>query len=481
MGRGAVDDWYDELDATAVAAAIRAGDVSAVEAVDAAIARIEAIEPHVHALVAERFDAARAEAGGLLNDGPFAGVPYLVKALGAHVTGMPTSRGSRLWADDVATADSLAVARARAAGVIVVGMTNTPELGKNGSTEPLFHGPTRNPHDLSRSAGGSSGGSAAAVASGMVPIAHGNDGGGSIRIPSAACGLFGLKPSRGRVPNSPFLEAFSYPVGCTHALTRTVRDSAALLDAVAGPAPGDAVAMAQPARPFLDEVGADPGRLRIGFTCVTARGVTADAELVDAVARTATLCESLGHSVEEAAFTYDAEAANGALAAVMSVNVAFAVDARLAALGRELRDDDLEPFTRVLYDGGRGMPGTKVIGALQQLERTSREVAPFFEQYDLLLTPTLSIRVPELGWVDTSRPETMVNASAFSAFTGVFNTTGHPAMSVPAGVDGNGLPTGVQFVGRLGDEATLLRSASSLEVAAPWPTAPVVPSGSAAA
>ena len=173
------------------------------------------------------------------------------------------------------------------------------------------------------------------------------------------------------------------------------------------------------------------------------------------------MCESLGHSVEEAAFTYDAEAANGALAAVMSVNVAFAVDARLAALGRELRDDDLEPFTRVLYDGGRAMTGTTVIGALQQLERTSREVAPFFEQYDLLLTPTLSIRVPELGWVDTSRPETMVNASAFSAFTGVFNTTGHPAMSVPAGVDGNGLPIGVQFVARLGDEATLLRLASA--------------------
>lgn len=469
------DGWYDDLDGLGLAAAIRAGDVSATEAVDAAIARIDAVDPLVHALVAERFDAARSEAAGPLPDGPFAGVPYLVKALGAQVEGLPTSRGSRLWADDVASADSLAVARARAAGVIVLGMTNTPELGKNGSTEPLFHGPTRNPHDLSRSAGGSSGGSAAAVASGMVPIAHGNDGGGSIRIPSAACGLFGLKPSRGRVPNSPFLEAFAYPVGCTHSLTRTVRDSAALLDVVSGPAPGDAVAVAQPARPFLDEVGAHPGRLRIGFTSMTARGVTADGELVDAVARTAAHCESLGHDVEEASFTYDAEAANGALAAVMSVNVAFAVDARLAALGRELRDDDLEPFTRVLYDGGRAMAGTAVIGALQQLERTGREVATFFERYDLLLTPTMAVRVPELGWVDTRRPETMANASAFSAFTGVFNTTGHPAMSVPAGIDGDGMPIGVQFVARSGEEATLLRLASALEVAAPWPTAPVVP------
>ncbi len=473
------DGWYDELDGLGLGAAIRKGDVTAVEAVEAAIARIDALDPRLNAVVAQRFDEARAEAAGPFAHGPFAGVPYLVKALGAQVTGLPTSRGSRLWADDVAPADSLAVARARAAGVIVLGMTNTPELGKNGSTEPLYHGPTRNPHDLRRSAGGSSGGSAAAVASGMVPIAHGNDGGGSIRIPSAACGLFGLKPSRGRVPNTPFLEAFSYPVGCTHSLTRTVRDSAALLDVVAGPAPGDAVAVAAPARPFLDEVGADPGRLRIGFTNVTARGVTADDDLVDAVSRTASSCESLGHSVEEAAFIYDAEAANGALAAVMSVNVAFAVDARLAALGRGLQADDLEPFTRVLYDGGRAMPGTTVIGALQQLERTGREVAPFFEQYDLLLTPTMAIRVPELGWVDTRRPETMVNASAFAAFTGVFNTTGHPAMSVPAGVDGNGMPIGVQFVARLGHEATLLRLASALEAAAPWPTGPVVPAPAA--
>ena len=249
------------------------------------------------------------------------------------------------------------MARARAAGVIVLGMTNTPELGKNGSTEPLFHGPTRNPHDLSRSAGGSSGGSAAAVASGMVPIAHGNDGGGSIRIPSAACGLFGLKPSRDGCPTRPFLEAFSYPVGCTHSLTRTVRDSAALLDVVAGPAPGDAVAVA----PRRDRSSTRSAPTRDGCASGSPRSRPA--------ARTPTttsstrsraplpLCESMGHEVGEAAFAYDAEAANGALAAVMSVNVAFAVDARLAALGRELRDDDLEPFTRVLYDGGRAMAG----------------------------------------------------------------------------------------------------------------------------
>jgi amidase len=469
------DSWYDELDGLGLAAAVRNGDVTATEVVDAAIRRIEARNPALNAVVATRFDEARAEAAAGVGDGPFAGVPYLVKSLGGDVAGLPTSRGSRLFADDVALADSLAVARARAAGVIVLGMTNTPELGKNGTTEPVFHGPTRNPHDLTRSAGGSSGGSAAAVASGMVPVAHGNDGGGSIRIPASACGLFGLKPSRGRVPHAPLLDAFAYPVGCIHALTRTVRDSAALLDAVAGAAPGDATLIAPPVGTFLDEVGADPGRLRIGCTGVTARGDPADDDCLAALTRTAKVCEGLGHDVVEAAFTYDVEAANAALATIMAVNVADAVNTRLAALDRPLADDDLEPFTRVLYDRGRSLAGTEVIDALHGLERAGGEVAPFFEEHDLLLTPTMPITVPELGWADTTRPETMIRASAFAAFTGIFNTTGQPAMSVPAGTDTSGLPVGAQFVARIGEEARLFRFAASLEAAAPWPTDPVVP------
>ena len=469
------DGWYDELDGLGLAAAIRGGDVSATEVVDVAIGRIEARDPAVGAVVATRFDEARAEAADSRLDGPFAGVPYLVKSLGGEVAGLPTSRGSRLFADDVATADSLAVARARAAGVIVLGMTNTPELGKNGSTEPVVHGATHNPHDLTRSPGGSSGGSAAAVAAGMVPVAHGNDGGGSIRIPASACGLFGLKPSRGRVPHAPALDAFAYPVGCIHALTRTVRDSAALLDAVAAPAPGDAYRAPPAPGSFLAAVGAEPGRLRIGFTTTTARGDESDDDCADAVARIAAVCEVLGHEVTQATFAYDVEAANAALAAVMAVNVADAIGNRLSALGRTLQDDDVEPFTRILYERGRTMTGLEVIEALHALERAGREIAPFFGDHDLLLTPTLPIRVPELGWADTTRPETMVRAAAFSAFTGIFNTTGQPAMSVPAGTDANGLPLGAQFVGRLGDEDRLLRLAASLELAAPWPTTPVDP------
>jgi amidase len=468
------DSWYDALDGLGLAAAIRGGDVTAAEVVDAAIRRIEARDPALNAVVATRFDEARADAAsGTLPAGPFTGVPYLVKSLGAEVAGLPTSRGSRLFGGAVARSDSLAVARVRATGVAVLGMTNTPELGKNGTTEPVFHGPTRNPYDVRRSAGGSSGGSAAAVASGMVPIAHGNDGGGSIRIPASACGLFGLKPSRGRVPQAPQLDGFAYPVGCTHALTRTVRDSAALLDAAAGPAPGDPYPAAVNPRAFLDEVGADPGRLRIGVTVETARGITADPACVAAVERTAAVCEELGHDLTDAPFTYDVEAANHCLGAIMAVNVAHAVDARLAELGRALADDDIEPFTHLLCERGRAMTGVEVVEALHGIERAGRSVAPFFATYDLLLTPTMPITVPELGWADTTRPETMVHASAFNAFTGIFNTTGHPAMSVPAGLDADGLPVGVQFATRSGGEDLLVRLAAQLEAAMPWPTGPV--------
>ena len=388
---------------------------------------------------------------------------------------MPTSRGSRLFAEHVARADSVAMARVRAAGVIVVGMTNTPELGKNGSTEPVLHGPTRNPYRATHSAGGSSGGSAAAVASGMVPIAHGNDGGGSIRIPAAACGLFGLKPSRGRVPNLPALDAFSYPFACNHALTRTVRDSAALLDAMAGPVPGDPYAAPASTRPYLDDVSIAPGPLRIGWTTTTARGVDADADCVAAVERAAELCADLGHEVTEARFAYDVDAFTHALSVVMATNVATAVDGRLAELDRPLADDDLEPFTRIMYDRAKATPASELITAMREVEATGRSVAPFFAEHDVLVTPTMQVMVPELGWADTTKPETMARAAALSAFTGIFNATGQPAMSVPGGLDRHGLPVGVQFATRSGGESLLLQLAGSLEAAAPWPTRPVWP------
>lgn len=463
------DDFLDALDGLGLAAAIRAGDLTALEAVDAAIARVEARNPALNVMVAERFDAARAEARGPLPDAPFAGVPFLVKALGANVAGLPTSRGSRLWADDVAEADSEAVARFRRAGLVVLGMTNTPELGRNGSTEPVLHGPAHNPRGLGFSTGGSSGGSAGAVAAGIVPVAHANDGGGSIRIPAAACGLFGLKPSRGRVPNLPAVDSFAYPVSCTHAVTRTVRDSAALLDAIAGPTVGDPFAAPAPTRPFLDEVGVPPGRLRVAFATRTPRGDDADAEVAGAVTRMAALCEELGHDVTEASFTYDVDMHGRVMSRVMGVSVAAAVDRRLAGLGRELRDDDLEPFTRVLYDAASASAGVDMFMALQDCEQLTREIAPFFETFDVLLTPTLQVTVPRHGFADTTRPETMVNAAKVSAFTAIFNVTGQPAASIPFGTDSNGLPIGAQLVARYGAEALLLRLAAQIEEAAPWP------------
>jgi amidase len=422
----------------------------------------------VNALVTTRFDAARADAGDPV-PGPFSGVPFLVKALGADVAGLPTTRGSRLFADDVPTADSWAVARFRAAGLIVLGTTNTPELGKNGTTEPVLHGPTANPWNPSHSAGGSSGGSAAAVAAGMVPVAHGNDGGGSIRIPAASCGLFGLKPSRGRVSNAPSLDDLAYGLACQHALTRTVRDSAALLDAVAGPAPGDVYTAPPPARPFLEEVGTSPGRLRIGWTTTTARGHDADRDCADATARAAHLCDTLGHHVEPVTFDYDADAATAAQSAIMATQARTAIDQRLAVLGRPLAEDDVEPFTRVLYEMAGERTAAEFAIALEVVASLARHVASQFDAFDVLLTPAMQCRVPELGWVDTTRPDTMVKASAFAAFTGIFNATGQPAMSVPFGADGNGLPVGVQFAARFGEEATLLRLAAQLEAAAPWP------------
>jgi amidase len=473
------DGWFDELDGLGLVEAIREGDLSAVEVVDTAIRRIEARNPVVNAVIAERFAAAHDEAEALATgprrDGLFAGVPFLVKPIGAGVAGLPMSQASRLFADDVAHDDSIAVARARRAGMIVLGMTNMPELGKNASTEPVLFGPTRNPHDGTRSAGGSSGGSGAAVASGMTPIAHANDGGGSLRIPASANGLFGLKPSRGRVMAAPYFEAFGSPEVVTHALTRTVRDSAAMLDVLAVHEPGDPFAVVPPGRPFLDEVAAGAPCLRIGVLTTTAHGEPASRECRDAVARAAATCEALGHVVTESTFSYDVALLERVLITITAVETASAIDQRLGDLGRSLADDEVEPFTRFLYDHGQTVTGADLADALRGTERIGREVAPFFTEHDVLLTPTMASPPPPLGWVDTTRLETMARMGPLTAFTAVFNVTGQPAMSVPFGVDADGVPIGVQFVAGWGGEALLFQLAGDLERAAPWPARPVVP------
>ena len=469
----------DQFDAVGLAGAIRAGQLGGLEVLEAAVGRIEERNPVLNAVVATRLDAAFEEVRRGVPDGPLAGVPFLVKDLNCDVAGLPATRGSRLFADVVATEDCELVARYRRAGLVILGNTNSPELGKNASTEPLLHGPTRNPWERTHSSGGSSGGSAAAVAGGIVAAAHGNDGGGSIRIPASACGLVGLKPTRGRTPTHPIPASFSYPLGIGHALTRTVRDSAALLDAVAGPLPGDPYPAPGGPASFLADLGVGLGRLRIGFTTVAADGRAAEPACAAAVAAAARCCEQLGHMVDEAAPRIDPAAVSNVMTVVMNASSQDAVRTRLAELGRELADDDLEPFSMFLHERSSQLSALDLVRALQDLERVSRSVAGFYRDHDLWLTPTLAAPVPALGVLDTTDISKMIaNAARFTQFTAVCNVTGQPAISVPFGADDGGLPLGVQFVGAHGSESVLLRLAAQLEAAAPWATlAPWPPPG----
>lgn len=458
-------------DATATAAAIRSGEVSAREVVEDSITRIEKHDDVLNTVVAERFEQALAEVDAGLPDGPLAGVPMLVKDLGMQVAGLPLTRGSRLWADDVPSVDSELVRRYRRAGMVVLGMSNSPELGKSPSTEPLLHGPTRNPWAVTHSPGGSSGGSAAAVAAGLVPVAHGNDGGGSIRIPASMCGLFGLKPSRGRVTTYPAPTTLASPLSANHVLTRSVRDSALLLDLTSAPLPGDALAAPTAERSFVAQAAVAPRPLRIGLATARADGGAVDPEVAEAVRRTAALCEDLGHHVSEVELTYDAPLLMSGFGALMGITLLADVDHRLAELGRELRDDDLEPFTRVIHDYYRAnLTAVQLYDAYAAVQQTGWQLGAMFDRFDVLLTPTLPLPVPELGVLDVTRPEVMwERAGDYSAFTAAINATGMPAMSLPCGLDPAGLPMGAHFVGDLGTEGLLLSLATQLEQARPWP------------
>ncbi|WP_295649724.1 amidase [uncultured Dietzia sp.] len=461
----------DPRDAVALAADIRAGDLDPADVLEQAIGRIEAHDPELNAMVATRFDEARAEVAAGLPDGPMCGVPIVIKALGTDVAGLPAADGSRLFADVVASVDSTIVQRYKAAGMVVLGTTNVPEMGKTTTTESLLHGPCRNPWKTGYSTGGSSGGSAAAVASGMVPVAHATDGGGSIRIPAAMCGLVGLKPSRGRVPTWPHPIGLAAPVAYHHAVTTTVRDSAALLDVVAGHVPGDAYGAPTPARPFVEEVGIDPGRLRVGVLRVAPGPFPTDSDCTAAVERTAATLEALGHQVREVELGVDVIEVMTAVGTIMGAQLRATIEDRLAELGRELDDDDIEPWTRTILDNAMTHTAPGVARALQFAQRTGWSVAELFgaDSVDVLLLPTLPSTTPELGFLDVRDPESMwTRSSAYSVCTGIFNISGQPALSLPAGADERGMPVGVQFVADYAREDLLLRLAGQLEAAAPW-------------
>jgi len=464
-------DEFARQDGLGLAELVRRREVSAAELLEAAMAAIEAFNHEINAVVCRLYDQARAAVAAGLPVGPFTGVPYLLKDLGAHYQGAVTSHGGALFKDFVADHDSEITIRLKRAGLVILGKTNTPELGLASSTEPRLFGPTRNPWHLGHSAGGSSGGSAAAVAAGMVPMAHATDGGGSIRIPASACGLFGLKPTRARNPLGPDQGEGWGGASVGHAVTRTVRDSAALLDATSGPDLGDPYWAPPPARPFLEEVGRDPGRLRIAIATTPWNGQAVDPECAEAARAAARLCERLGHHVAEASPVVDAAALGAATLVVIGANLRAALEARAAALGRALDPDDVERITWIRAMDGHTARAADYARAIGVMHRTGRVVAPFFERFDALLTPTMCRPPHPLGVIDMMTTDAVAYGQAVLgtiAFTSLWNACGNPAMSVPLGWSRAGLPLGVQFVARFGDEATLFRLGAQLEAAQPW-------------
>ena len=462
---------FSSLDATALARLVKQKQVKPIELVDAAIDRIERLNSALNTVVTPMYEQARELATGKLGEGPFAGVPFLLKDLGAPFAGVRMTMGSAFMRNFVPDHDSELVGRLKRAGLIIVGKTNTPELGILPTTEPLLFGPTRNPWDVHRTPGGSSGGSAAAVAARLVPMAHGNDGGGSIRIPASCCGLFGLKPTRARNPLGPdFGDIFSGLVA-DHALTRSVRDSAALLDATAGPDVGDPYWAPPPARPFIQEVEADPGKLRIAFTVSSPTGGIIHADCTNAVRDAATLCADLGHEVVEVTPEVNGELITKSFMVLWSAGCAWTMDGLRLATGQTPARDQFEPLTWALCEMGRQQSASSYLLSLSFLQKVGRDIARFFLKYDVWLTPTLGEPPVPLGTFD-SPPENpfqgLLRAQAFVPFTPICNATGQPAMSVPLYWNAEGLPVGVHFVGRFGDEATLFRLAAQLESARPW-------------
>ncbi len=484
---------YEDHDATALAALVAQRKISPIELVEAAVRRLYAHNPVINAVVSTRIEAALSSLGDQPPSGVFGGVPFLIKDLTSEA-GEPFTMGSVFLRDFIGQVTPEVVHRFRRAGLVSLGRTNTPEFGLLPTTEPVLHGPTRNPWDLDHSAGGSSGGAAAAVAAGIVPMAHASDGGGSIRIPASACGLFGMKPTRGRIPLYPPNSADF--VSTSFCVSRSVRDSAALLDAVAGPVPGARFTPPPAPSSYGAAAAADPPRLRIAFTVSDFRGEALHPDCAAAVSNTLFLLESLGHQVEEAAPKFDGEAIVEAFLtwwkAMPQAGVLMileAVEQRTAgkALRRILGDmrtmkavarldkrrsgmDGFEPFTWALVERAMQMTPGDLLLATNTLQQVAYDLAAFFEDYDVLLTPTLGAPPKRIGELDQRKPfqDFEDELSRYVPFTPLANFAGVPAMSIPLAWNGDGLPIGSHFVGRYGEEHTLFALAGQLERAHPW-------------
>lgn len=459
-------------DATEQARLIRDGEISGAELLDAVLARIEALNPKLNAVIARMDDEARRQLDAVDPAAPFAGVPFVIKDLVAEYGGTPLSEGSRfLKGHFVSPHDSTLVERQKRAGLVICGKTNTPEFGLLPTTEPEAWGPTRNPWDTGRTPGGSSGGSAAAVAARIVAMGHANDGGGSIRIPAACCGLFGLKPTRARNPMGPDYGDAGSGMAVEHAVTRSVRDSAGLLDATAGPAPGDPYWAPPPKGRFAAAAARPPGRLRIAASATPSTGVSIDPEVQAGFEATCALLAELGHEVVEAEPAYDRIAMLKAFARTWTGFASWAIKDWARRTGRTPMEADFEANTWRMYQNGERMTGGDYLMGIQDLQMISRQVAAFFEDYDVWLTPTIAVPPAPLGyfaWDENRRDEFLAHVGEFSGFTAIANATGQPAMSLPLCWSEAGLPIGMQVIGRFGDEETLFSLAGQLEQARPW-------------
>lgn len=462
---------YRRHDATALAALVRKGEITALELLEIALARAKSVQPALQPLSLLEEDFARAEIARGLPSGPFTGVPFLLKDLFAFLPGTQLTNGSRLFGRLDSSFESTLVARLRTAGLVVFGKTAAPEFGVNVTTEPVLHGPTRNPWDPTRSAGGSSGGAAVAVAVGIVPMAHGGDGGGSIRIPAAACGLVGLKPSRARNPVGPVAGEAWNGLVAGHVLSRSVRDTALALDATAGSEPGDSYACPPIAGSFLAAAGRDAEPLRIGFATSLPGGAPVEAACLAATEATARKLEGLGHRLEGLSLPFDAEFLRRTMEMIVAVNLARDLDFWAEKLGRPADRTAIETCTWLLAERGRDVRATEYSRAIATLHQMSRQLGQIFAHFDLILTPTLGTLPPPLGLIDQDMADLdrflELNAT-FIPFTPLYNMTGCPAVSLPLEQSSDGLPIGVMLGAALGREDLLLAVAGQLERAHPW-------------
>jgi amidase len=481
---------YESFDALGLANLVRRGVVSPAELLQAAIERVETWNPKINAIVYKMYDRARSSVRHEIPKGSFSGVPFLLKDLLADYAGAPMSSGSRFTENWIPKRDSELVHRIKQSGLIVFGKTNVPEFGLSPVTEPALFGPTRNPWNLAYSSGGSSGGAAAAVAAGIVPIAHGNDGGGSIRIPASYCGLFGLKPSRGRTPTGSDMMRMWESMAVEHVLSRSVRDSAAMLDVLSGPELGSSISLPKIEGSFLQRLDEPIRKLQIGFTDQPFFSADVDHEVAAYLDKASRLCQDLGHTVELVSIKIDSADVARAYIIVIAGEIAASLKRFGDVMGRKPKHHDLEPMTAIVKHIGESMSAADFAWASGVLDKASRHMAEFFNDYDVLMTPTMPGPPPKVGeqvpdFLEQSmlgllthipfRPllhKALERAAtrnfSFYPFTPIFNISGQPAMSVPLYWDKNGLPVGIQFAAAKGDEATLLQLALQLEQAAPW-------------